>query len=233
MTVIPDETQIPLPTLSPEVMGEPPLASAFPEHVDADIPQDWLGRLAYVLSQIGSPPVLASISMTLAAWSFAPFPGPQAWIWAGGYVLLAVLCPLMYLIYLLRRGLVSDLDVQLREQRIRPMLFTVACGGLAWSALQIVRAPWQMSVLAVGLWVQTAALFVITLRWKISVHCAAATAAAAVVWMLKDTSWPLLVGVPLIAWSRLRLKRHTFMQTVFGTLLGFVVFLPVFLVIRA
>ncbi|HDQ73244.1 MAG TPA: hypothetical protein ENN19_14300 [Chloroflexi bacterium] len=231
MTVIPDETQVHLPILMPGIIDDPLNAVEIEASIHKGVPEDWIGRLAYVISQIGSPPVLAFASMALAAMSFAPFPGPQAWIWIGGYALLAILFPLMYLIYLLRKGLVSDLDVQLREQRIKPMLFTVACGGLACSALRIGRAPRQMSTLAVGLWVQTAALFVITLRWKISVHCAAATAAAAVVWMLKGTSIPLLVGVPLIAWSRLRLKRHTLMQTVFGTLLGFVVFLPVFLLI--
>jgi membrane-associated phospholipid phosphatase len=190
--------------------------------VDLTIPRAWDGRLAYAVSQIGSPPVLASAAMGLTA---SVLSGPQAWMWAGVYVLLAILLPVCYLVWLVRGGKVADLDVQLREQRIRPMVVAVAGAGLAWVALLVGGAPSQMVVLAGALCVQTVIVFAITLYWKISVHCTAAAGAATVIWFLLGTPFPLLIGVPLIAWSRVRLGRHTLAQTVAGTLLGLTIFL--------
>jgi hypothetical protein len=177
--------------------------------VDTAIPKAWDGRLAYVVSQVGSPPVLAPAAMALTA---SVLSSSRAWTWAGIYVFLAVVTPLSYLIWLRHRGVVSDLDVQLREQRIRPLIFTIACAGLAWLAL------------AGALWVQMATIFGITLRWKISVHCASAAGAAAVTCHLLGTPLLLLVGVPLVAWSRVRLRRHTVAQTVAGMALGLAIF---------
>jgi membrane-associated phospholipid phosphatase len=145
---------------------------------------------------------------------------PRAWTWAGGYIALTVLAPFLYLVWLLHRGLVADLDVQRREQRMRPLIFTLACGALAWLGLAMGRAPWPMVVLAGQLWLQTLLIFGITLYWKISVHCTTAAAVATLTWSLFGTPLPLLIGVPLIAWSRVRQHRHTLAQTVAGSLLG-------------
>jgi membrane-associated phospholipid phosphatase len=158
---------------------------------------------------------------------------PRAWVWTGTYVLFANLVPLLYLIWLLHRGLVTDLDVQIREQRVRPMVFTTACVGLAGFVLTLGAAPSQMIVVASALWVQTVVIFGVTLWWKISVHCTTAAGVATLAWLLMGTPLPLLVGVPLIAWSRVRLRRHTLAQTTAGTMLGLVIFLGTFLLARS
>jgi membrane-associated phospholipid phosphatase len=149
---------------------------------------------------------------------------PVAWTWTGGYILLTVLFPLFYLIWLKRRGLITDLDVQVREQRVRPMIFTLACGGIAWLALLLGKAPAPMAFLAGLLWLQMFIIYIVTLYWKISVHCATAAGVATILWMLQGVSLPLLLGVPLIAWSRVRLRRHTLAQTIAGSVLGVTLF---------
>ncbi|NLE46614.1 MAG: phosphatase PAP2 family protein, partial [Chloroflexi bacterium] len=110
-------------------------------------------------------------------------------------------------------------------------LFTSACGIGAWLLLLIGAAPRPLIVLGGALLVETLIIFVITLRWKISVHCAAAAGAATLVWSLIGTPLPLIVGVPLIAWSRLRLQRHTLAQVVAGSVVGMAIFLGAFMVI--
>lgn len=185
----------------------------------------WDHHLAFVISQVGSPPVLAPVMMAVTA-SFVST--PRAWTWAGVYVCLAVVFPFLYLLWLLRRGLITDLDVQHREQRTRPLVFTIACTGLSWFVLLFGSAPSPLVALAGASWLQMALVFTITMWWKVSMHCAAAGAAAAVMWALAGTPLPLLIGVPLIAWSRVRLRRHTVTQTVVGALLGFVIFMGIF-----
>lgn len=197
----------------------------FPAVVDSAIPKAWDERLAYVISQVGSPPVFASAAVTVTA---SVLSSPQAWMWAAVYVFLAILPPLLYLVWLVRRGRVTDLDVQLREQRRGPLIFSIACAGLAWLVLALGAAPRLMIVLAGALWLQMALIYGITLRWKISVHSAAAAGAAMLVWSLVGMPLPFLIGVPAIAWSRVCLGRHTVAQTVAGALLGAAIFLIAF-----
>jgi membrane-associated phospholipid phosphatase len=192
--------------------------------VDVAVPKAWDGRLAYVISQVGSP-----VAVAVTAWTLR---SPRAWMWAGIYVLLAVLFPLLYLVWMVRRGQITDLDVQLRKQRARPLAVTIACGGLAWLALMLGGAPWHMVILARTLFLQTAVILGVTLYWKISVHCAAAAGVATWVWSLGGTPLPLLIGVPVIAWSRVRLGRHTLAQTIAGALLGIASFASVLLLVR-
>jgi membrane-associated phospholipid phosphatase len=201
-------------------LAEAVLGEQTPAKVEAGFPKAGDGWLAYVLTNVGSPPVLAPAAMVLTAAVLAE---PSAWMWAGLYVLVTVVTPLLYLVWLKHRGLIADLDVQRREQRTRPMIFTLACGGLAWLVLLAGAAPMQMTLLAGLLWLQMVVILCITLRWKISVHCATAAGAATVACALLGTPLPLL-AVPIIAWSRVRLRRHTLAQTIAGSLLGFGLF---------
>jgi len=182
----------------------------------------WDGRAACIVSQVGSPPVVMTFSILLLAVLMARL---RAWMWAGIYVVLAIVLPVLYLVWLLHRGQVADLDVRRREQRFKPMVVMIVCGAAAWLLLALGSAPSQLVVLAGAALFQTAVIFVITLRWKISVHCSAASGAATIVFLLVGTPLPLLVGVPLVAWARIRLHQHTLAQTVAGTLLGAAIYL--------
>jgi membrane-associated phospholipid phosphatase len=119
---------------------------------------------------------------------------------------------------------VTDFDLRLREQRLRPFLVTLASALLAWLVLWFGQAPRLLLVLTGAAWLQIALLLGITLRWKISAHCA--TAAAFIVLalaLLGSAAAPLTFILPLVAWSRLRLQRHNLPQTIAGSFLGSVV----------
>ena len=194
--------------------------------VDRSFPKPWVGRLAYIVSMIGSPPVLGAgaIALTASILSGRPHRGEQTWLWALVCASLVIVAPLTYIVWLLRRGQVSDIDVQRREQRAKPLVVSIISTGLACIVLLVGRAPAELLVLAGALWLQTIIIFGITLRWKISMHSSAAAGTGTLIWALTGTLLPLLIMVPLIVWSRVRLKRHTFAQTVAGAALGFTVF---------
>jgi membrane-associated phospholipid phosphatase len=131
-----------------------------------------------------------------------------------------------YLGYLLRRGRISDMDVTRREQRARPLIVTLS-GLLIAELLFIVgHAPLPFRILAGASLVQAVLVFLITLQWKISMHTS--TAAGMTVLILSVAGLaaaPVAISVPLIAWSRVKLRRHTLMQTLAGIGLGIGVFL--------
>ena len=180
-------------------------------------------HIAYWISQLRSPPLVALLALLLTAVTLTL---PGIWMWAGVYVLLAMIIPLGYLIWLVRRGKVADLDLHLREQRYGPFVVTLTGAALAWGVLTLGGAPQVLRLLAAATGVQTLVVFLITLRWKISVHTSMAAGMTVLVWsVIGKAAAPLVITIPLIAWSRVKLRRHTFWQTVAGIVLGCLIFL--------
>jgi membrane-associated phospholipid phosphatase len=194
---------------------------ATPAVVGAAIPRAWDVLLARTISQVGSPPVLSAAATALIALTLSSL---SAWHWAAVYVSVAILTPVLYLVWLLCRRQITGLGLPLREQRVWPLIFALVCAGLAWLVLAQGGAPRQMVALARGLWLELVVLFAITLSWKISVHAAVAASVATLVWSLSGTAVPLLIGVLVVAWSRVRLRRHAVDETVAGALLGLTIF---------
>ena len=173
--------------------------------------------LAGAVSQIASPPVMA----VAAAFTAAVLHGrPADFGWAALHVVLMVLFPLAYLVGLLRRGTVSDLDVYRREERWRPFLATVTGAWAGWILLQSLGAPASLVGVTGVMALEALLIFLITLGWKISLHCATVAVAGALVWKLTGSPLVFVLGVPLMIWSRVVLRRHTPAQTVAGSILG-------------
>jgi membrane-associated phospholipid phosphatase len=64
-------------------------------------------------------------------------------------------------------------------------------------------------------------LLLITLRWKISGHSIAiASLAILVIHVMGQNFLPALLAIPLVAWARIRIRRHTLAQTIAGAALG-------------
>jgi hypothetical protein len=183
--------------------------------------RNWDRRLALAVSFGASPPALVSLAAILVALA-APEPG--AWKWASAYVLIAVLAPLGYLFWEYRRGAVTELDIPMRDQRLVPQIFTVVCMLTAWILLRLGPAPDGMASLGALFLFQSIVIFGITLRWKVSVHCATAASVGTFIWLSSGAALPLLVGAPAMIWSRLHLDRHTFAQTLIGAALGVLTF---------
>jgi membrane-associated phospholipid phosphatase len=82
-------------------------------------------------------------------------------------------------------------------------------------------APILLLVLTGAGIIQVLLIFLVTLRWKISGHSAAVAGVAVLALMLfGKVAVFFALTVPLVAWSRIRLGRHSLYQTVAGALLG-------------
>lgn len=174
--------------------------------------------LAQIISAVLSPPLLAGAMLATAV---AAQPSPHAWLWAAACLALSVLTPVGYLLALRWRGLVSDLDVQRREERARPLSFALAAMLATVVLLWLVAAPPLLLAVSAAHFVQTALALLITLRWKISMHSAASAACVALLlYVAGPSATSALAALPLVAWSRVRLHRHTPAQTIAGAALG-------------
>jgi len=177
-----------------------------------------LSQLAYWVSQIGSPPLTGAGAAFLIGFTLST---TLAWQWTIFYIALTILAPCAYIIWLVQAGKVADFHLPNREQRIRPLLLSVGAAIVTWLVLYQVEAPRLLQMLATVNGVQTVLFLAITLRWKISLHCTAATILSELAFVLFGIgAVPLTMSVPLIAWSRVHLERHTIGQTVAGVCLG-------------
>ncbi|MFC1464794.1 MAG: phosphatase PAP2 family protein [Candidatus Brachytrichaceae bacterium NZ_4S206] len=180
--------------------------------------QPRLDRVAGWVSNATHPPIVGVFSVIVAALISAK---AAAWLWGVGYLVLAVLLPTLYVAWLVRRGEITDMQLPDRRQRLKPYCVAIACMGLAALALQWAQAPRLLQQIALINVVQSAALLLTTLRWKISAHCASMGALAVLTWALFGAgSLPFCAAVPAVAWARVRLKRHDAMQVLAGAMLG-------------
>jgi membrane-associated phospholipid phosphatase len=186
----------------------------------------WDEHLARWVSRLFSPPLLGFIGFFLIVMSIGTL---DAWLWAGFYLVLGILFPIFYIIWNMRTGQISDFHMRIREQRIRPMFFLLACSLAAWLSMWVGSAPWLLTLIAGGSVFLCAFMFLVTLRWKISGHSVAV--ASLTVFLsaaFGNLAFLSLLTIPLVAWARVRLNRHSLPQTIAGILTGVIFVLILF-----
>jgi membrane-associated phospholipid phosphatase len=116
---------------------------------------------------------------------------------------------------------VTDFHLRVREQRIKPLIITLAAVLLAWLMLWLGQAPPLLVVTAGAGLALVGIIFLVTLRWKISGHAAAISGFTTLCCLLIGrAASPVALTVPLVIWARLRLRRHSLLQTVAGAVVG-------------
>jgi len=186
------------------------------------IPLKWSDiSWAWVVSHVLSPPIVWAALVCVIAFHAAESRG-QALLWSAAYGLFVCLLPGLYILWLVRRGSVTDVHLQQRQQRPRVLLISALFAGLAWGALRWLDAPPGLPLLAVITLAMLAITTLISLVWQISLH-ATSISAAVIATGAYFGIVPALLVLPLallVAAARLNLKRHTPAEIIAGTLVG-------------
>lgn len=184
------------------------------------VPQTRRRLLARVLTDVLAPVPVGILALVLIAEKDAP--SLTAGLkWVAVSVFLVTLVPLAYIVYLLRRGEISDIHLRRREQRPRIILVSLVSWAVALAVLIAFDAPWQLiAFLGAGL-IAFVISGIITLRWKISFHTGVAGGVVSVLTLIFGAG--VLVTLPLVAllgWARVELRDHTAAQVIAGALVG-------------
>ena len=180
-------------------------------------------ELAKLVSVAVAPPtilLLATVSFSL--WS----PIGLGTLSAPFSILICFLCfafcPFFAVIYLYKKKF-SDLDVSNRHKRT-PLL-VIALASYAGGALIFALTNTKILVLlALGCYIVSFIVMIVNLFWKVSIHCAGVTGPIfSLVFVFGTAALPLCTIIGLVAWSRIKLNNHTFMQTLAGTLISLTV----------
>lgn len=180
----------------------------------------WDGRLARFISNVLAPPFTGLAGLLVIALAA---PTPYAWLWVVLASVMNIGIPIAYILWKVRSGAISDFHITIRAQRMRPILLSLACSTVTLLVFWLGKAPvLYLSLAGIGVGF-VVVLLLITRFWKISGHSAAIASVSILTYqLLGHQFWPSLLLIPLVAWARVRLHRHTLAQTIAGTALGVV-----------
>lgn len=187
-----------------------------------------LNKLARIISYLFDPTLIWPVFTVLLLFGTGLSEQLNSWL------IFFVFCfellgPLVVIIYLRKTGHITDWEITKREERERVFVYSLL-PHLA-SLLLIVafgtELAWQIRLSAFIIEVVGT---LITMYWKISVHLANYTAVVFITIVLFGWQWwPLLIVIPMLAWARVRRKKHTWLQTIAGTVLPLGVFIVLFM----
>jgi hypothetical protein len=154
----------------------------------------------------------------------------------GAYLIAALVTTLFLSVFLTilvyhfsRKTNNVDGDIVKREERITPMLVAILFYLAAGVAVLFIEAPQIVKVFTWVYPVSTTVMFVISLKWKISLHMSGiAGPVAALGTALFPWGWIAAVLLPIVAWARYVQRKHTPAQLIGGTVEGFCVTLAMF-----
>ena len=150
------------------------------------------------------------------------------------FITLYISLPLLLFFYLRKIGKVSDYEFTKREER--PLYFSIHATIfllLSIAAILLFKNP-EITTVTTAAFVVSTVLTLITLFWKISGHMIFSTLLFfTLVFLFPNLSflWLFFVFTPAIAWSRVELGKHTWMQTVAGVAVSTVIAVTFFFVL--
>ncbi len=182
------------------------------------IPLDWRDKSARIISNLFSPPLFALACIVITGLATR---SESSLFWIPVFISLLIIPPTVYLLLLVHKGRVSDFHLSIREERAYPLLMILAYAAVIYILMYAVGAPRLMLIVTAAALIQLLLIFLITLKWKISGHCTSAAGLALLsIALYGENTIPLAIIVPVVAWSRIRLGRHTISQTLAGSFLG-------------
>ena len=171
----------------------------------------WVSRVLNPVFVLGIVIVLVSVEAS----------GSGTWIVLCALIALffTVFAPWSIVLYMRRRGEISELFIPERHDRLRPLFFFMTSSWLGVGILYLIHSPSALYALMVCVAVQGTIALLITMRWKISLHALGLWAACGVVIALYG-GWWAVVPAGLVSWARLVLQAHSVSQVLVGSIVG-------------
>lgn len=200
-----------------------------------------LDIVAKVLSVLFYPLFIPTYGVALFCYAYSLHADTLPWVWSLiailGTLIFTCILPVTSIWILIRRGLVSSMQIDNARERTMPFLYTIVGFGFwCYLMISVLQAPLFMSFITIGATVAIGLVAVINHFWKISAHLTGfgglfgglmtyCLALGAIPTWGTLTLW---LGLALLLmYARLRLNAHTPAQVCAGWLLGITcTFLP-------
>ena len=135
-------------------------------------------------------------------------------------VIVVFIPPMVLLLWAIRLKKISNWDISNRSQRVKALMIFLVLFAIDMIIIRTLNIG-EMTKLFSFFFVTLVGFFCITLFWKLSGHMTTAVIFVGILIHWYGWGWwPLLLFLPVLAWSRVKLTRHTIWQTVGGILFG-------------
>ena len=173
-----------------------------------------LDRLAVTISVLFNPFLLPIASILLIVRTSVTTT-QQGLLWMVIVILFASVLPMLFILLLFRRGQLSDFRLTVREQRAKPLIFSLVSALVGIGILYFLDVPREIVWLCIACVINGLVLTLVTQVWKISFHSGvAAGCMTGLATLISGQFVYLFVLLPFIAWARVHRKRHTYLQTI-------------------
>lgn len=144
------------------------------------------------------------------------------------FIAFTVVLPTMIFLWLIKRGVISSLDMPEASERKIPFLISIVLYFALYYLLRKLSLPGIVYVLLLGTILSIVICFFITIVWKISIHMIAIGGVIGSLFALSirlgaDFILPIYLVILLagfVGYARLKLYAHTPAQVYFGFILG-------------
>ena len=177
-------------------------------------------RAATIISLVLHPMMVAPLTFGTLIYTGDPIPENTHLTFFIAFF-FSTLLSIATVIYLTKQGIVSDMDVSIREQRVQPLVFGTIYCGLGFLILKYFNASPLVQGLMFCYAFNTAIVWFITREWKISIHAIGLGGPLIALW-LHGIHYPVIMGFALVflCVSRVILKAHTPAQVMAGATLA-------------
>lgn len=187
--------------------------------------------VAHVISWLANPGCLLVGLLVLGVAMTPTLSDPARIGWLATLFIISFIAVII-LVVAWARGVMLDADLMTpvnRADRSQVLIIFVSLICLLLIASFRMHDPQPLHALLVAILILGLVVAGITLVWKISLHMLGVGMLVTAAFFLEGWRWwPLALLIPLVAWARLQLHRHTPYQLTGGLLLGAVIILAVF-----
>lgn len=179
--------------------------------------------IARWVSHLISPHIVAVIMVCGLTFGYSHNPA-QDFLWLLFLIPLVVFPPIGYILWLVHTGYLEDFYMPNRAKRLRPLAVLIVWLLICWALIPYWHVPIIVEIVLSITIVLVSLMSLITMVWKISFHAATvSTSFVGLLLIVGLKAWPVLLLIPLVCWSRVRLGRHTRRQVLMGCLVGILV----------
>lgn len=134
-------------------------------------------------------------------------------------IFFASLLPYSFIVFLYKKGVIDDLHMPKRKDRMLPIIVSLSSLIAGYACLEIIDSPVMVKNIFILYIFNLTVMGLVTLWWKISFHASYVTLFSVIfIYVYGIAALPVLVLVPAVAWARVVMNRHTVAQVAAGTL---------------
>jgi hypothetical protein len=198
-------------------------------------------RIAKVISYLFHPVVvplyLMFIILHLNNFHVYLIPENVKWLMIGMLALATIAFPILFMILMVRRGLIQDINLERREERLYPYILVAIMYYAMYLLFSSVHLPSIVSNLLLGIFILVILALLINLWWKISIHMTGmggitGTFLGITIRYLINMQMLIVAAIFLAGWvgySRLKLNSHKSSEVYSGFIMGVIVMLLLYI----